>query len=300
MVEFERTRGLCPQCLIDVPAEIFEGDGRIWIQQHCPRHANDRTLLAGDASEYIRLRQYVPDRSTGCRGVGQTCSADGPPTCVLLLEITLACNLRCPTCYADAQGHEFMDLIQARRRLLMISGGEPTIHPRFDEMLDPIERILINTNGLRIAQSHGALETIAKRRDRVELFVSLSSFGPAVHERLYGRDLREVKTNALDRAAAEGVFATLVPTLERGVNDDEIGDLYRFALSRKNVNGINFQPVMHNGRYEHDFAPSERLTLTDVIAAIESQTHGQLVKSDFVGLPCSHPDCCALYGPVRR
>ena len=93
------------------------------------------------------------------------------------------------------------------------------------------------------------------------------------------------------------MFVTLVATLERGVNDDEIGDLYRYALSLDNINGLTFQPVMSAGRYEHEFAAHERLTMTDVLRELDCQTGGALLTSDFVGLPCSHPDCCALtYG----
>src|SRR5262245_16191417 len=105
----EETTGLCPTCLRTVPARLFEEGGRIWIEQECPRHGTARALLASDAAEYRRLRQYVPDRTKGgaCCGPDMVCDMGengGPPTCALLLEITQACNLRCPTCYADAQG----------------------------------------------------------------------------------------------------------------------------------------------------------------------------------------------------
>ena len=54
---------------------------------------------------------------------------------------------------------------------------------------------------------------------------------------------------------------------------------------------------MDNGRYEHGFDPAERLTLTGVLEKLSAQTDGALVLSDFVALPCSHPDCCVLtYG----
>ena len=319
----EETRGLCPACLRDVPATLFEEAGRIWIRQRCLRHGEHRALLASDAGEYLRFRQYVPDRSGAacCCGPGETCGPDGtpggavgPPVCALLLEITQACNLRCPTCYADAQGHDFMTADEARRRLdvffrkqprldiLMLSGGEPTIHPRFAEILDlalsyPVDRVVINTNGLRLGQSAALAETLAAHKERVELYFSFSSFRASGHEHFYGRDLRQEKTDALEKAQAAGLFTTLVPTVERGVNDDEIGDLYRFALSLGTVTGLTFQPVMDTGRYQHGYAAADRLTLTDVLYALERQTGGALVRSDFVGLPCSHPDCCVLtYG----
>lgn len=311
----EETRGLCPTCLRDIPATLTEENGQIWLTGTCGRHGQNRALLASNADEYKRLRQYTPERLGGsCCGPGETCDSGKPPTCVLLLEITTACNLRCPTCYADARGHDFMTLDEARRRLdaffraqttldvLMLSGGEPTIHPQFAELLDialtyPVGRVLVNTNGLRLRQSDALVSLLAARRSRVELFFSFSSFRPEVHERLYGKDLRMEKREALERAREAGIFTTLVPTIERGVNDDEIGDLYRYALSLENVNGLNVQPVMSAGRYEHEYAAGERMTLTDVLAQLETQTSGQLKSSDFVGLPCSHPDCAALtYG----
>lgn len=311
----ETTESLCPVCLRTVPASIYAEAGRIWLERTCAQHGRARALLASDAEEYVRLRQYVPPRvGGGCCGGGEPCDTAGPPVCVLLLEITLACNLRCPTCYADAQGHDFMAFEEVQNRLdaffrthssldiLMLSGGEPTIHPRFTEILTlalryPINRVLINTNGLRLHQEPRLVETLATHRDRVELFFSFSSFRAEVQERLYGRDLRTEKQSALQRAQQAGLFVTLVPTIERGVNDQEIGDLYRFALSLDNINGLNFQPVMSAGRYEHAYDGSDRMTLTDVLQALEAQTEGALRTTDFVGLPCSHPDCCALtYG----
>ena len=318
----EETRGLCPTCLRDVPARLFADDGRVWIEQTCSRHGTNRALLASDAGEYLRLRRYVPPRVSSalsgacCCGPDEACDTDtgGPPTCVLLLEITQACNLRCPTCYADAHGHDFMDVAEARRRLdaffreqprldvLMLSGGEPTIHPNLKAIVElalsyPVGRILVNTNGLRLAQSGDTLNLLASHKERVELYLSFSSFRAEAHEHFYGKDLRDIKTQALDRAQEAGLLVTLVPTVERGVNDDEIGDLYRFALSRENINGLTYQPVMDTGRYQHAYRSQERMTLTSVIQELHAQTNGALLPTDFVGLPCSHPDCCALtYG----
>jgi 7,8-dihydro-6-hydroxymethylpterin dimethyltransferase len=310
----EQTSGLCPVCLRSVPAEIREAEGCIWLERVCPRHGAATALLASDANEYLRLRQYVPPRASGCCGTGEVCDPGTPPVCVLLVEITRACNLRCPTCYADAQGHEFESPESVRKRLetffakqprldvLMLSGGEPTIHPRFAEILDlvleyPVHRVLVNTNGLRFVQDGALRDSISRRKDRVELYLSFASFRAPTHERLYGKDLRQVKQKAVELAGESGVFVTLVPTVERGVNEDELGDIYRYALTRDNVNGITFQPVMSAGRYEHSYDPRDRLTMTDVLRMLEEQTEGDLCRSDFVGLPCSHPDCCSLtYG----
>ena len=311
----EETIGLCPTCLRSVPARLFEDNGRIRMEGICPRHGASHALIASDSAEYLRLRQYVPARtSSGCCGSGECCAPGEPPVCVLLVEITRACNLRCPTCYADAQGHDFVPIDAVRRRLdqffrrqrsldvLMISGGEPTIHPEFLAIVDavlayPVQRVLINTNGLRLATDDALVAALSERSRRVELYFSFASFRPVVHQRLYGRDLTREKRRALERVRDAGIFVTLVPTVESGVNVDEIGDLYRFALEMDNINGLTYQPVMNAGRYIHEYDPDQRLTLTDTIRELERQTGGDLRSSDFVGLPCSHPDCCALtYG----
>jgi uncharacterized radical SAM superfamily Fe-S cluster-containing enzyme len=310
----EETVGLCPTCLRDVPARLFEDSGQVWIEQSCPRHGTTRALIASDAKQYLRLRQYVPPRVSGCCCGPEDNCASAPPVCILILEITRACNLACPTCYADAGGHDFMTLEEAKRRLdsffkeqsaldvLMLSGGEPTIHPRFIEILDialsyPINRVLVNTNGLRIAQSRPLVDSLAERRQRLELYFSFSSFSAETQTHLYGRDLREIKTKALDVAQSAELFVNLVATVELGVNDHEIGELYRFALSHENISGLVIQPVMDTGRYSYEMAPENRMTLTGAIGALEAQTGGALRAADFVGLPCSHPDCCALtYG----
>jgi uncharacterized radical SAM superfamily Fe-S cluster-containing enzyme len=311
----EETEGLCPECLRTVPARLYTEQNRVWMSRTCPRHGASSALLASDATEYLRLRQYVPARvSGGCCGGDDSSCDSGPPVCVLLLEITQACNLRCPTCYADAHGHDFMPIPEIRRRLdsffrqqarldlLMLSGGEPTIHPQFTEILEialeyPINRVLINTNGLRLHQSDALVESIAGHGERVELYFSFASFRKDVHERLYGKDLRVEKQSALERSRQAGIFVNLVPTVERGVNEDEIGDLYHFGLSLDNISGITYQPVMSAGRYENGYAAEQRLTMTDVLKMLEQQTDGALRTTDFVGLPCSHPDCCSLtYG----
>lgn len=316
----ETTTGLCPVCLHSVPATLSERNNQIWIEQDCEHHGKNVALLSSDATVYKRLRTYEVDRVGGgaaCCGPGTVCE-DGPPTCVLLLEITQACNLRCPTCYADAQGHDMMsmdhakDLLiaffktQSKLDVLMISGGEPTIHPHFIEILDmalalPIDRVVINTNGLRLTQSPELVSALQARRERIELYFSYGSFRPEIHLRLYGKDLVSRKQAALQIACDAGLFINLVPTVEAGVNDDEIGELYRFALRHPTICGITYQPVMDTGRYEHGYDPATRLTLTGVLERLEIQTNGELKVSDFVGLPCSHPDCCVLtYGILSQ
>ena len=47
--------------------------------------------------------------------------------------------------------------VEGRPEILQLSGGEPTIHPQFEEILDyaisrPIDYVMINANGIRRAR----------------------------------------------------------------------------------------------------------------------------------------------------
>ena len=115
-------------------------------------------------------------------------------TCIGVLEITSKCNLNCPMCYA-ASGPEGRHLtaaqcraaidrlveVEGRPEVLQLSGGEPTIHPEFVELLDyacqqPIDVVMINTNGLRLATDPALVDEISRRRNRVEIYFQFDGF----------------------------------------------------------------------------------------------------------------------------
>ena len=98
------------------------------------------------------------------------------------------------------------------------------------------------------------------------------------------------KLLALDRLEAIGLNVTLVPAIERGVNEHEIGRIIDFAIKHPAVRGINFQPAFHAGRHmQHD--PMQRITIPDIVKMIEEQTGKKFIVSDFIPVPCCFPTC---------
>lgn len=86
---------------------------------------------------------------------------------------------------------------------------------------------------------------------------------------------------------------TLVPAIERGVNEHELGRIVDFAIAHSAVRGINFQPAFHAGRHPtHD--PMQRITIPDILRLVEEQTAGRFVVSDFIPVPCCFPTCNAV------
>jgi len=181
--------------------------------------------------------------------------------------------------------------------VVQISGGEPTIHPEFFAILDaakarPIKHLMVNTNGIRIAQDAEFVRRLAGYMPRFEVYLQFDSLRAEPLKVLRGADLSDVRRRALDRLNEHNISTTLVVTLKKGLNDDEIGSILDFALKQRCVRGVTFQPIQAAGRLE-DFDPArDRLTLGEVRQQILRQ-FPLFEPSDVIPVPC-HPDCLAM------
>ena len=188
---------------------------------------------------------------------------------------------------------------EGRPEVLQLSGGEPTIHPQFREVFSyalrqPIDYVMINSNGIRFACDPDLVKLVSDYRDRVEIYFQMDGLHNEVFESLRGEPLLDQKLRALDALGAAGVHVTLVSTLQTGVNEHEIGPLIEFGLARSHVTGISFQPATYSGRHVLPDRLEQRITFPDVIKAIECQTDGLFRDMDFMPLPCAHPNCHSL------
>jgi hypothetical protein len=188
--------------------------------------------------------------------------------------------------------NRFIEL-EGSPEVLQFSGGEPTIHPDILPMLHManekgIQMVMLNTNGIRIAQDDKFLAGLADVRPTI--YLQFDGFSERSHELLRGKNLLELKLKALDRLAQAKLDVVLVPTIDKHVNHDQIGDIVQFGIKHPAVCGVAFQPMTHAGRH-NAFDPLDRETIADVIHGIAEQTKGLLVESDFIPVPCCHPTC---------
>ena len=114
---------------------------------------------------------------------------------------------------------------------------------------------------------------------------------------LRGADLRGIREKALERLNRLGISTTLVVTVERGVNDDELGAIVDFALTQSVVRGVTFQPVQQAGRVLGFESERHRLTLTEVRRRILEQTD-VFKPEDLIPVPC-HPDALAMAYAIK-
>lgn len=321
-VFYDVALSICSQCYRKCEAKVVFQDGNVYMLKRCREHGAERVLLADDIDYYKRCREvfikppeqpnhYNTPIKWGCPYDCGLCPDHEQHSCLSLVEICDACNLACPICYAESgptrqhyrslEHVEFMlDAVVRNERepdVVQISGGEPTIHPEFFAILDaakarPIRHLMVNTNGIKVAQDREFARRLAGYMPGFELYLQFDSFEREALLELRGADLRAVRERAIAHCNEFGLSVTLVVTLKKGLNDREVGKIIEYGLSQPCVRGVTFQPIQAAGRLEHYDPARDRLTLTEVRRRILEQT--SLFKpEDVIPVPC-HPDCLAM------
>ncbi|HEX7844261.1 MAG TPA: radical SAM protein [Chitinophagaceae bacterium] len=318
---YDFTVSLCPHCLKRVDAKIVFEDDNVFMLKNCPQHGFQKVLIADDVAYYKNIRNYnkvseMPLRFNskthyGCPYDCGLCQDHEQHSCLTIIEVTDRCNLSCPVCYAMSSPHygrhrtideieRMLDIIvenEGTPDVVQISGGEPTIHPDFFTILDiakqkPIKHLMVNTNGIRIAKDFAFAERLATYMPDFELYLQFDSFKPEVLEQLRGKDLTDVRMQALEHLNKLNLSTTLVVTLQKGVNDDEIGKIIEFALKQPCVRGVTFQPVQVAGRLENFDPSKDRITMTGVRKKILEQSN-IFQPNDLIPVPCN-PDALVM------
>ena len=322
---YELTIALCSTCLKRVEGKVVIEDHSVYLMKWCSEHGREKVLLADDAEYWRWAREafmteaempmrFQTPQEYGCPYDCGLCPDHQQHNCLVVLEVGDTCNMKCPICYADSGPHRqsfrsmeqiesMLDSIVAAEGepdIVQISGGEPTIHPQFWEILDaakarPIRHLMVNTNGIMIAKDPEFAKRLATYLPGIEVYLQFDSFREEVNQEIRGQETLKFKMKALDNLDAAGLSTTLVVTLKKGRNLDEIGDLISFGISRPCVRGLTFQPVQEAGRVDDYDASTQRLTLTEVRREIAAQSE-VFTLADLIPVPC-HPDAlCMAYG----
>jgi len=285
---------ICSTCYRKVEGKIIFQDGNVYLTKRCPQHGSERVLVADDVDYYRQCREvfikppempyrYNTPVKWGCPYDCGLCPDHEQHSCLSLIEIADYCNLQCPICYAEsgparqqfrslAEIEKMIDAVVQNERepdVVQISGGEPTLHPDFFKVIElaksrPIRHLMVNTNGTRIAKDEEFVKRLADFMPGFEVYLQFDSFKAEALQDLRGADLRSVRERALEKLNKYGISTTLVVTLKKGVNDDEVGAIIDFALKQPCVRGVTLQPIQAAGRMEN-FDPARERGITEQV-----------------------------------
>ncbi len=311
----ELTRSICPVCRKVLDAQIHVRKGRVYMRKRCPEHGLFEGIISSDSEMYLGASRFnrpgrVPlefatEIRDGCPYDCGLCPDHQQHTCVGIIEVTQSCNLQCPTCFTDSPSTGLLTLRQVEAILdnfvrsegdpevVQFSGGEPTIHPEIIPMMEAakekgIKYVMLNTNGVRIARDSEFVKELA--RIGVAVYLQFDGFSPDTFRTIRGLDLSSVKKLAIENLSKFNVDTVLVSTVQRGVNEVEMGKVVDYAMETSIVRGVVFQPTFYTGRHP-SFDPMDRVTLPDVVKGIAGQSKYGFVESDFVPIPCCFPTC---------
>ena len=288
-----------------------------------------------------------------------TCENHLQTACCVLIDITDRCNQHCPYCFAAAEpgaesispsinegrfGPEtpgeptlsemaakfdrLLELGEERPFNLHLSGGEPTVRGDLPEIIAMAKEkgfpyIQINTNGRRLALEPHYAGTLKKAGASV-IYLQFDGTEESSYKALRGEPLLELKKQVIKNCRSALLPVVLVPTIVRGVNLGQLGDMVDFLLENLDViKGIHFQPVSYFGRCPEDsdsislkadldsaltdksrtasrsgvagrnrVTREDRVTLFDIMEALAEQTAGKIPSEALKPIAIGHPLCC--------
>ena len=319
------TRSVCPECLKVIEATIYDEDGKVMIRKTCAKHGEYKDVYWSSVKEFHRAFKFAYDglgldnprteTVDGCPNDCGLCPSHKTHTCLALIDVTNRCNLTCPICFAHAAtaGYVYEPSLEEIKGMLknlrsnrpvptpavQFAGGEPTMRADLPEIIRAAKEagfphVEIATNALLLTKKGYPKQLVEAGLSSV--YMQFDGTTPEPYLAARGANLLPQKLKALERCREEGLHSIiLVPTVVKGINDHQIGDIIRFAVENHDIiRCVNFQPVSITGRIDYDKRQEMRFTIPDLMREAEEQTGGIIKQSDWFPVPFVVPLARAL------
>ncbi|MCL2607028.1 MAG: radical SAM protein [Methanomassiliicoccaceae archaeon] len=320
----KQTMSICPECKKLLTATLSEKDGKVCIEKVCPEHGSFSDIYWSDAELFLKAERFAydgiglknpTDKSISSKNVSVNIGGKEFDllTCTALanIDLTNRCNMNCPICFANANqaGYvyepdydtivEMLKMLRSERPIkctaVQFSGGEPTIHPRFTDLIKKAKelgfaQVQAATNGIKFAKDFELLKA-SQEAGLNTIYLSFDGVSDEIYIQARDRKMLDIKLKVLEnlRKLEKPPSVVLVPTIVRGVNDKQIGDIINFALENSDIiRAVNFQPVAFTGRITKEELSKGRFTLPDLIYEEGKQT-GYTTKDDWFPVPVVAP-----------
>jgi len=309
----KKTQSICPECGKILEATVYEKDGKVYMDKECPTHGKFSDLYWSDAKLYLKAEQFAKDgiglQNPADKslepGENVHIVVDGQRvdmlSCTALanLDLTNRCNMHCPICFADANSAGYvyepdfdtvckmLDCLRSEQPIkctaLQFAGGEPTIYPRFVDAIKAAKerhfaQVQVASNGILFAKDYQFLKDSAAAGLNT-IYLQFDGLTDDIYLRSRGRKMMAVKQAVIDNCiklrdeTGHSPSIVLVVTVVRGMNDNVLGDIVKYAMKYSRVvRGVNFQPVAFTGRMTREEINEGRITLTDVAKDVGEQT----------------------------
>ncbi len=229
-----RTRAVCPECLLELDAEVVVDERGAVLERTCPEHGVATQLLSKHGEHWAELDRYFFDVNT-----------TPAPQRDFIVRMTERCNLDCPICLAKANTEDTPDLdlsglgrLLSERRGLKVDlmAAEPTLREDLGDWVRQVRAAghiaALHTNGLKLADRNYV--RALKEAGVEEVFLQFDGFDDDANQALRGARLLKRRLRAVDNLRAEGIATSLVVVVAGGLNEAQVEETYRFAVRPEN------------------------------------------------------------------
>lgn len=302
----ETTKSICPECKKEgktetLEAKVVKRGNQVYLEKECEEHGHFKSLLSDDAEFY---ESKLEEKVTG--SLNEKVKSFKPlyeehrsQSVLTNIFVTNRCNLRCSFCFANAGAEDFVyepemeeigEMLKQPRaeepvpsKAVQITGGEPTLREDLFEIIRKADEldythIQLNTNGLKLAKNPNYVKKL-KEAGVNTVYMSFDGVSKKTNPWI------EEHKEAIENLRKAELGTVLVPTVINGKNDDELGEIVRYAKENLDVvRGANFQPVSFVGRIkniEEEDRKQERITYSEMIGKLEEQLDGDIEKQDW-------------------
>lgn len=324
------TRSTCFQCVKQYPdelrlvdAEVFIRDGKVYLKKFCPEHGLSYALKNSDANWYLKtfhpenirsgapIFEFQTEEKKGCPYDCGLCPSHHQHTCAAVVDITGKCDMSCPVCDAQLskkssyfmaleEFNEIVDMLiktNGKLQVLVFSGGEPPLHPRLFDFIEEalkreeISRVDMLTSGMRISRDEEFVEKLASYNPYIYVNLSFDGFTSDPYVYIRGKDYLETKLKALEQLRKYEINTIVQTIVAKGKNEDQVGKIIMDLVSEPFIKGFIFQPLIWaRGAPDDIVDPLDRVTIPDILKAVEEQTSGMITRDEFFN-SCEYFEC---------
>ncbi len=216
------------------------------------------------------------------------------------IKITNACNLSCIYCFerVNKRNIKFIsmedlkiiinNLKKYNIKRIVITGGEPTLHPKFIEIINmlrskfPSIEIRIQTNG-----TNPQIIKKLKKDPKISIQVSLDHYKKEIHEKLRGKNTYEKVIKTIEVSKEKGFYLIVYSTLTK-MNIVDFNKFVEF-LSNKNVDLFGFTILRLQGKAKNK---KELQLNTDEAFEFYKKVFELRKKYDFIASLDDYLDTC--------
>ena len=224
----KQTQSLCPECKKVISARIYEENGKVMIEKECPEHGKVTDVYWSDVELYLKAEKFAYDgigvsnaiiqNAKTCPDNCGMCNLHLSHTVLANLDLTNRCNMKCPICFANANqaGYVYepdydtvVKMLETLRdekpvpcTAVQFSGGEPTIYPRFFDVVKKAKelkfaQVQIATNGIKLAEDPEFAIKCAEAGLNT-IYLQFDGMDDSIYQKTRNRPMLDIKIKAIE------------------------------------------------------------------------------------------------------